>query len=149
MRILVYWTCLLALVAYALLRGGRPEKAAALVLLAGSAMTWVMASPLGLRFTGVETGVLLVDLAVLAGFTAIALRSDRTWPLWLTALQLIGTLAHAARLADLALPPVAYGIVMAMWSYPMMLTIALGVRGRQRMVKMVSADSSSPSSSQR
>ena len=127
MRVLLYFACLIALTAYSWRRGGREERWGAILLLGGSLLTMLAGSPAGLRFVDVETWILIVDIAVLLGFLALALLSDRYWPLWTAALQLIGTLGHLAKLADLDMPRNGYSFLQAFWSYPMMLTIAIGI----------------------
>ena len=135
MRMLVFAVCLLGCCAYALARGGRPEKIGALTLLAGSVLSAAAMSPAVGRFATVEIGVMLVDLAVLAVFVALALATDRYWPLWVSALQLIGVLAHAARLADPEMMRNGYAFLLAVWSYPMLLAIALGTRAHHRRTR--------------
>ena len=76
----IFGPLLLAVCIYALWRGGPDERVVALTCLAGTAATMLVISPLRQRYTGVEEGLLLVDLAVLAGFITVALRSKRFWP---------------------------------------------------------------------
>lgn len=133
LRVAIYYALLLAVTGYAAGRGGRSERAAALVLLAGSILTRIALTPAAHRFTGFEANALLVDLAVLAGFTVIALRSDRYWPIWLAALQLIGVLAHLAKLADPAMMRTGYAFLAAVWSYPMLALIAFATWSRHRL----------------
>lgn len=132
MRVVLYFACLVFVVVYAWRRGGRPEQAGALVLLLGSLLTMAAGSPAILRFASIEFGILVVDLMVLAAFLALALSSDRYWPLWTAALQLIGVLAHLAKAADLEMPRFGYAFLQAVWSYPMMLTIVIGTQSFQR-----------------
>jgi hypothetical protein len=132
MRMLIFAACLLACCAYAFARGGRAEKVGAVTLLVGSVLSAVAMSPAAARFATVEVGVLMVDLAVLAIFIALALTTDRFWPLWVSALPLIGVLAHAARLADPEMMRNGYAFLLAVWSYPMLLAIALGTRAYHR-----------------
>ncbi|HEY0112191.1 MAG TPA: hypothetical protein VGB59_03455 [Allosphingosinicella sp.] len=84
------------------------------------------------RLVGVEVGALLVDLAALAAFVTLALRTDRTWTLWLAAFQLVGTLAHLTRVIDPEMMRTGYGFLLVVWSYPMLLTIALGTRSQHK-----------------
>ena len=139
MRVLLYFACLIALTAYAWQRGGREERWGAFLLLGGSLLTLLAGSPAGRRFVDVETGILLVDIAVLLGFLALALLSDRYWPLWTAALQLIGLLGHLAKLADLDMPRNGYSFLQAFWSYPMMLTIAIGTWRHHRRTRETKA----------
>lgn len=120
---------------YALWRGGSPEKIAAIVLTSGWLLTVGVTSQSG-AFQSVEIGVLAVDLVCLLVFVAIAVRADRSWPIWVAALQLIGTAGHAARLVDPAIVPRAYAFMLAVWSYPMILLIIVGTwRHRQRLAR--------------
>ena len=68
----------------------------------------------------------MVDLGVLAGFTFIALRSDRFWPLWAAGLQLTTILAHALKALDFALVPQIYAVAARFWVYPIFLIIVIG-----------------------
>ena len=139
MRMLIFAACLLACCVYAFARGGRPEKIGAFTLLAGSILSAAAMSPAAGRFASVEVGVLLIDLVVLAVFVALALLTDRYWRLWVSALQLIGVLAHAARLADPEMMRNGYAFLLAVWSYPMLLAIALGTRACHRQAQARSA----------
>jgi hypothetical protein len=132
MRVLFFVTLLLACLAYALLRGGWPERSGVLMLVVASALTFAAGSPLQQRFASVETGVLIVDVGLLIAFLTLALTTDRYWPLWTTALQLLVVLAHLARWADPHMFRVGYGFIMAVWSYLQLLVMALGIRAYHR-----------------
>jgi hypothetical protein len=124
---------LLALVVlYALLRGSRDERHVALICLVGAVLTTLVLSPLAERFESVETPVMLVDLAVLAGFIAVALRSERFWPLWISGLQLTTIMGHVLKEVDLDLLPRAYGAALNFWAYPIILILAIGTWRTQR-----------------
>ena len=124
---------LLALVVlYALLRGSRDERHVALICLVGAVLTTLVLSPLAERFESVETPVMLVDLAVLAGFIAVALRSERFWPLWISGLQLTTIMGHVLKEVDLDLLPRAYGAALNFWAYPIVLILAIGTWRTQR-----------------
>lgn len=124
---------LLALVVlYAFLRGSRDERTVGLICIAGALTTHIVISPLAQRFEGVETPVLLVDMAVFAGFLLVALRSERFWPLWVAGLQLTTMLGHAMKAIDISLLPRAYGAAMTFWAYPIVLILAVGTWRRHR-----------------
>ena len=77
---------------------------------------------------------MLVDLSVLAAFTAVALRSKRFWPLWTAGLQLTTSLGHALKGVKHDLLPQAYGASLQFWSYPILLILAVGTyRAHQRV----------------
>ena len=132
MRVALYYSLLLAVVGYAFARGGRPEKWGAIIMLVGSIAGHLAWSSGPRRLVGLEVAELYVDLAALAAFFVLALTSRRNWTLWIAAFQLVGTLAHAARLMDPTMMPTGYAFLIVVWSYPMLLMIALGTRAHSR-----------------
>ena len=108
------------------LKGGSDERAVAATCLAGTLATVLVISPLRQRYAGVEEGLLLVDLGVLAGFITVALRSRRFWPLWVAGLQLTTSLGHVLKGVDQDLLPKAYGAALQFWSYPILIILAIG-----------------------
>lgn len=130
---LFYWIILALVSAYAFLRGKMDERMAASVCIVATLITWLFNSPLHQRFSGVEFGVFAADILALAGFTWVALRSDRFWPLWVAGLQLTTTLAHLLKAVNLDLMPQAYAAAARFWVYPIFLIIVIGTwRSHQR-----------------
>jgi hypothetical protein len=98
-----------------------------------SLVSVALLGPVRQRYSGVETGVLIVDLATLAAFTWIALKSERFWPLWISGLQLTTTMGHLLKAVDSNLIPLAYGAALRSWSYPILIIVAVGTwRGERR-----------------
>ncbi len=122
-----FFRILLMLVAlFAVLRGSRDERLVGLICVGGAFATQLVLSPLAIRYAHVEVPVMIVDLAVFGGFLAVALRSERFWPLWAAGLQLTTLLGHLLKAIDLGLLPRAYGAAMVFWSYPIVLILAVG-----------------------
>lgn len=132
---LIFGPLLLAVCIYAWLRGGTDERAVAATCLAGTLATLLVISPLRQRYAGVEEGLLFVDLAVLAGFIAVALRSKRFWPLWVAGLQLTTSLGHILKGIDQDLMPRAYGAALQFWSYPILIIVAVGTYRSNRRLR--------------
>ncbi len=131
---IIFWGLTALCCGYALLRGGAPERIGAAIIIVGSLLTVALGSAWADRFEYVEVGIFLVDVVVLIAFVALAVLADRYWPLWVSALQAIGVLAHVARALEPNLMPWAYGVALAMGVYPMLLLLALGTwRHRSRM----------------
>ena len=129
----VFRALLIASCGYALWRGRSDERIVALVCIAATAASRLAFSPLSVRYSGVEIGLLLIDLAVLAVFVFVALRSPRFWPLWIAGLQLTTSMAHLMKAIDESLLPIAYGAAIALWSYPILIILAIGTwRGHKR-----------------
>jgi hypothetical protein len=123
---LSYWILLLAVTAYAFAKGRMDERMAAVICIAATIGTILVNSPLSVRFSSVEVGVLIVDMLAFGAFTAIALRTDRFWPLWVAGLQLTTTMAHFLKAVDLDLVPQAYAAAARFWVYPIFLIIVIG-----------------------
>lgn len=118
---------------YALWRGRSDERIVALVCIGAVVATKFAVSPMGERYSDIEAGLMLVDLAVLTAFIFVALRSPRFWPLWAAGLQLTSSLAHVMKAVDFRLIPEAYATAAALWSYPILIILAIGTwRGDQR-----------------
>lgn len=123
---ILYWLILALVVGYAFVRGRFDERLAAAVCVVATIVTWLFNSPLHERFSGIEFGVFAADLLALVGFTAVALRSDRFWPLWVAGLQLTTTLAHVLKAINIELLPQAYAAAARFWVYPIFLIIVVG-----------------------
>lgn len=123
---LTYWILLLAVTAYAFWRGKVDERMAAAICIVATIATKMVHTPLSSRFAHVEVGVMIVDIAALIGFTAIALRSERFWPLWVAGFQLTTIIAHVFKVIDLDLIPQVYAAAARFWVYPIFLIIVIG-----------------------
>jgi hypothetical protein len=107
-------------------KGRMDERLAAVICVAATVGTILVNSPLSVRFSSVEVGVLIVDVLAFGAFTAIALRTDRFWPLWVAGLQLTTTMAHFLKAVELDLMPQAYAAAARLWVYPIFLIIVIG-----------------------
>ncbi len=103
--------------------GGRDERLAAVALLGGAVLT-----PLAqLRgFAGPELGIVLVDALLFVALAAIALRSRAFWPLWAAGFQLGAIAVHLAAAQMPSILPAAYAATLIIWSYPVVVAVALG-----------------------
>lgn len=139
LRVAFFYLLLLAVVALAFQRGDRETRAAGLVALTATLLSAASVHVLG-GGRPVEAAVAIVDLAVLALFVAIALRSYRFWPLWVSGLQLTTVLAHILRMLSPDLVYFAYQAAMRFWSYPILFIIAVAaIRTRRYRPEPASA----------
>ena len=138
MNVYIYLTLLAGCCGYALWRGDRDARIAAVVCIVATAATVVMLTPGTARYQMVESGAMIVDLVTLGAFVSLALTSKRFWPLWIAGLQLTASTAHALRMADASLAPLAYAIAERFWSYPILVIIAIGTfRAQRRQGRMI------------
>lgn len=132
-RYLIFWAILMLTCGYALWRGRKYEQLAAAVCIAASVLSVVLRAPLHQRYQGLEVSDLVIDTFVLLSFVAIALRSDRFWPLWAAGLQLTISMSHLFTALDLELVPRVYAVAERFWAYPTLIIIAVGAwRQHQR-----------------
>ena len=121
-----YFALLFAVCAYAFIAGRGDERMVASICVIASIASVAVISPWASRYSQLEAGVFIVDLATLAGFTFVALRSDRFWPLWVAGLQLTTLMSHAFKLGRIDLMPQAYAAAARFWVYPIFLIIVIG-----------------------
>ena len=143
----LYYAFAIICSAYVGVKGAGPERIGAAIILVGSAVSTAAMS--GFKYGSVEVGVFLVDVAALIAFLVLSMRAERLWPLWVAALQIIGTAGHAVKLMDAEVIRTAYAIAMAFWSYPMWFLIVLGTWQHQRRLARFGVDKSWSSSSGR
>lgn len=130
---LLYLTALIAACGYALLRGGRDERWCATVQILASFASlpavWVQGAA---GWHGTQYAVLGVDLAALAAFVSLAMRSDRFWPLWVAGFHLDAVLTHLAKLIAPTAVPAGYALLQGFWAYPLMAALAIGTYSHSR-----------------
>jgi hypothetical protein len=135
-RFVIYTVLLFGVCAYAFWRGRSDERLTAAVCIAASLASLAMLGPVRLRYADIEIGVLAIDMLTLAAFTYVALKSDRFWPLWISGLQLTTSVGHLLKAVDPTLVPMAYAAALRMWSYPILIILAVGTwRSHRRRVQ--------------
>ena len=139
-RVALFSVLLLLSSGFAVLRGGAPERIVGIALVIAFAAGVLLQQPLAGRFVAVEWGIVAADGILLAILIGVALYADRFWPLWLAAFQALGTGGHMVRGLDHGISPIAYAILLASWSYPMFLLLALGTARHAKRQRRRGAD---------
>jgi len=135
-HIIVFDVLLLVSCGYALWRGRKYERMAALVFITATLLSFFGESPVQHRYAGIEVTDLVVDSGVLAALVAIALLSDRFWPLWAAGLQLVDSMSHVLKVIDADLVPAVYGAAERFWSFPILLVLLIGAwRSHRRSIR--------------
>ena len=132
MREILFDLLLFATCGYALVYGRQDAKIVGAVCIAASIASLAVAS----RYSGVEIGVLIIDLLTLAVFVFVALRSDRFWPLWISGLQLTTTIGHLLKAIELDLVPIAYAVALRFWAYPILIILAVATWRSRRGLQL-------------
>jgi hypothetical protein len=129
----LFWALLLAICGYAFWRGRNEERVAAGACLLATIVTVWIIPPARLRYSAMDSSQLAIDAAMLVTFVAIALRSERFWPLWVAGLQLTTSMSHLMKAIDSDLVPRVYAAAAVFWSYPILFIILVGTwRGARR-----------------
>ena len=134
-RVLIFYTIQLAASGYAILRGGAPERLTGLALLIAALSTGIVERNVPSLFSGLELGVMIVDLILLAVMIGITLSADRFWPAWVTALHALGTGAHLARAISPDVIRLVYALLSAAWSYPIVLLLVIGTARHSQRIR--------------
>ncbi len=140
-RFLIQVTLLLLVVHFAFSKGGKPERYVAFILFG-----MLLASTGYALFAGewpkyqvIPWYRVVIDAVGFALMLTVALRADRWWPLWVSAVQLLAVLAHLLRALDASLPPLAYAI-MERWPFWVAIAITgIGTYLHHRRVRTASA----------
>jgi len=127
-----FWALLLVTCGYALWRGRKYEQLSALTFISATVLSVLARSPVHERYVAVEYSDLLIDSFVLAATIAIALRSDRFWPLWVAGLQLTIGMSHLFKWLQPDLLPLAYAAAERFWSYPTLMILFVGAWRQHR-----------------
>jgi len=139
--VFLFWLLLVSSCGYALVKGRKYERIAALIFLTATVLSVASHLSLHIRYLSMDIGETIVDTAVLLSLIAIALVSDRFWPLWVAGLQLVDSMAHLLKAIDLDLPPWAYAIAERSWSYPILIILFVAVWRGQRRDRIAQANS--------
>lgn len=121
----------------ALWAGRRTERAGAAILLLGWAASVLLRTH---HWSELQSGVLIVDGAMFVALLILALRSDRFWPLAAAGFQLLGVITHGARLLDRHVGAWAYITAGVIWSYLVILALAVGTYNRWRERRQLAAN---------
>ena len=125
MRIAIQTALLLAIVALAFLKGGRPEKSVAAVMVSMLLIDYPNHFFFGYgSYESVDIGHLVIDTVALVALVVIALQADRFWTLWVASAQLISVVSHVLRLLAVEMNPFIYA-VMNRWPFAVMMLVLL------------------------
>jgi hypothetical protein len=111
--------------------GGSDERLAAIGLIIAVIISNIVTDG---SYKHTETDILVVDISVFFGLLVLALRSDRFWPLWAAAFQLVGTMVHFANISQAGESAWAYFVALVLWTFPVFIALIVGtwLEGRSR-----------------
>ncbi|EZP49959.1 hypothetical protein [Sphingomonas sp. RIT328] len=140
--LLRFWLPLLATLLYAARRGGPPERAAGGMLLAAAVGTLVVRTDFAHRYSSVQGSVVLIDVLLLVGLVALALKADRRWPILLAALHGMTVLGHVGKALNPNLLRLGYAVMISMPALPGLAVLAVGTWRHQLRMRRHGTDPS-------
>ena len=142
MRVLIFNVLLISTCCYAFVRGGAPERIVGGLFLAAATLSVAVASRLTDLFGSPAYGLFFVDLTLLTCLTSVALKANRGWTMTVAAMQLIMTSVHLVRILNPDTIRWVYAVMLALWSWPMVLILAFGTYRHRRRLNANGADPS-------
>lgn len=139
-RQIAFLIVLLVSTLYAAIRGGRPERIAAAVLFAGAWASAGVVHPLDRRFVHVETGIFLIDIAILGIFLWLSVRSTRFWPMWIASMLAAEVVVHLGLMIAPSVHWKAYMDATAMWSWLAQIVLIAATWRHRARLKRLGAD---------
>ena len=128
-------SALVAVCGYALIFGGTIERIGAVLMIAALALTSLALYLFGTFYQSADIAIILIDAALLVGLVALALFSDRSWPLWASGFHLVGTVTHMAILGNAVIAPIAYAHTLGLWYYLTLLSLLIGTINYHRAIR--------------
>lgn len=139
LRLILFNALYVSSSAYAMARGGTPERLGAAILIADFELShWVIA-PMQSRYLGVEWAMFAVDLGAFVALYVLSLFSGRYWPMWMSALQGVVAVSHLSGLLP-DIVPWAYGNAIALWAYVLLLMLVAGTWRHRARLRRYGAD---------
>ncbi len=123
---LLYNGTLVAVCAFALQRGGRPERIGAVVSLTASGATVALRYFQIAQGAPAEISVLVIDAGVLACFFWLAVRTVRFWPVWAFGFALADVVVSLAGGLIRNTPLFAYQTSLGIYAYLALGALAAG-----------------------
>jgi hypothetical protein len=126
----IWLAVMIAVSAYAFMRGGRPERMVAIANIVAYLATIAVQNRQD--WFHPQWSMLAVDVAFLALLVGMALMVDRYWLLFASAFQLLGVVTHLAIIADPSVRSLAYLRSLGIWGYMVLVALAVGAYGVAR-----------------
>lgn len=135
---MIFWLLASSSCGFVWLYGDAEGKKAAGLFVVAVLFTWI-AQSFDTQWRQTHWPLLTVDTGYLIAAYAFALRSDRFWPLWIAAFQLLTVTSHLATMVAPDFVPTMYSAIATFWVVPLLLSMVSGVyldhRALTRLVK--------------
>jgi hypothetical protein len=120
-----FWLLMLLTCAYALAFGGRDGRR--FVVISVAAVLLTIPAQLAGSWHATQYWLMSVDLLTFFALLWLMLQSDRYWPVWVSACQLMTLLSHVATLLLQSYSDRIYEGLNTVWIIPLMLFTIIGI----------------------
>lgn len=131
---IIFWLFALLSGGFVWLHGKSEGRRAILLFLAATLLTAAV-QVLHTRWQQTHWPLMAVDTAYLVATYVFALRSERYWPLWIAAFQLLTVASHFATIIAPNYLPKIYTAIATFWVVPLLLSMVAGVYLDHRALK--------------
>lgn len=118
---------LLLCVGYASVFGGKTGLAGSAIFVAATVLT-ALATFVNPTWASTSYAVFAVDGGCLLLLAALAVNSNRFWPIWAVGFQTVAVATHIATIWIPDIVPKAYQAILAFWSIPILWVMVAGTR---------------------
>jgi hypothetical protein len=123
----VFIGALLLCVGYASAFGGRTGRTGSFIFIAATILT-ALGTLWNPTWASTSYAVFAVDSGCLLALAALAMHSNRFWPIWAVGFQTIAVATHIATIWMPDIVPKAYQALLSFWSIPILWVMVAGTR---------------------
>ncbi len=128
---LIFNVALLLCVLYASILGGKTGRSGSVIFVAATALT-ILANRASPTWGDTSYGIFIVDCICMLALAAVALKSNRFWPIWALGFQIGAVGTHIATMWMPDIIPRAYQALATFWSIPILWVMVAGTRQDRR-----------------
>jgi hypothetical protein len=121
----LFWLLLILCCGFAALAGGKSGQVGSIMMIAATIATWSV--ELSSSWAQTHIPVMVIDMMLLFGLYALALRSSAYWPIWATGFHMLTIVGHVA---TMIMPDFRLGIYWrfsSVWSVLVMMSMVIGI----------------------
>lgn len=123
----VFIGALLLCAGYASVFGGNTGRIGSLIFMSAALLT-ALGTLWNPTWASTSYAVFAVDSGCLLALTALAMTSNRFWPIWAVGFQTVAVATHIATIWMPDLVPRAYQALLSFWSIPILWVMVSGTR---------------------
>lgn len=128
---IIFNAVLLCCALYASIMGGKTGISGSIIFISATLLT-IVANRIDPQWGNTAYGIFAVDVVCVIALAAVALNSDRFWPIWALGFQIGAVATHIATVWMPDFAPRAYQALATFWSIPILWVMVTGTRQDRR-----------------